>query len=117
MRFLLDENVGPSVALWLAAMEHNAASVHLDARGMSDREIIRKSYEEDRILITCDKDFGDLVFRERRPHRGVVLLRLEDYRPAAIAPVLGKLLDEHADRLSGRFVVVTDDQTRFAGPV
>lgn len=66
-------------------------------------------------MITCDKDFRELAFRERRPHGGVVLLRLENYRPDTIVRVLGILIDEYADRLSGRFVVVTDDQTRFAG--
>ena len=117
MRLLVDENVGPSVALWLAAMDHNVVSVYSEARGMPDDDIIRKSYEEDRILITCDKDFGELVFRERRSHKGVVLLRLEDERPAMIVRALKRLLGEYADRLGGRFVVVTDDQTRFAGPV
>ncbi len=116
MRFLVDETVGPSVGLWLATLDHNVASVHPEARGMSDHEIIRKSYEEDRILITCDKDFGDLVFRQRRPHRGVVFLRLRDDRPAMIIHVLGKLLDKYVDRLGDRFVVVTDDDTRFSGP-
>ena len=47
---------------------------------------------------------------------GVVLLRLEDYRPKTIIHVLGRFLDEHAERAMGRFVVVTEDQTRFAGP-
>lgn len=117
MRFLVDENVGPSVALWLATMNHNVVSVYSEARGMSDEEIVQKSYEEDRILITCDKDFGDLVFRERRFHKGVVLLRLGDERPAAIIRVLRRLFDEYADRLACRFVVVTDDQIRFAGSV
>ena len=66
MRFLVDENVGPSVAHWLSTEGHNTASVYVETRGISDREIIRRASEEDRILITCDKDFGDLVFRERR---------------------------------------------------
>ena len=115
MRFLVDENVGPSVALWLAAMGHNVVSVYLEARGLSDDQVIQESYEEHRVLITCDKDFGDLVFRERRSHGGVVLLRLEDERPAAIVRVLGRLLDKYADQLGGRFVVVTEDHVRFAG--
>ena len=115
MRFLVDENVGPSVALWLAAMGHNVVSVYLEARGLSDDQIIQESYEGQRVLITCDKDFGDLVFRERRSHGGVVLLRLEDERPSAIVPVLGRLLDRYADRLGGRFVVVTEGHVRFAG--
>ena len=114
MRFLIDENLGPSVALWLAATGHDVASVSPKWRGMPDSEILSYSNEEDRILITCDKDFGHLVFLQRRPHRGVVFLRLKDDRPDMIVLALEKLFEEHAAHVAGRFVVVTDDDTRFA---
>ena len=42
MRFLVDENVGPSVALWLSTSGHNTASVHLEMRGMSNRELFER---------------------------------------------------------------------------
>jgi len=47
---------------------------------MDDNEIIQKAFEENWILITNDKDFGDQIYREREPHHGVVLLRLDDER-------------------------------------
>jgi len=54
------------------------------------------------------------VFRERRPHHGVVFLRLDDERSIAKIATLGKLLENYAERLPDRFVVVTDTQVRFA---
>lgn len=81
---------------------------------MDDDEAIRKAFTENRILVTNDKDFGDKVYRERRPHRGVVLLRLEDERAENKIAVMQRLLDNHASRLADQFEVVTESAVRFA---
>ena len=74
MRFIVDENAGPSVAGWLRAEGHDVLSVFESARGISDDEGIRSAFAEDRILITSHKDFGNKVYREQRPHRGNILI-------------------------------------------
>ncbi len=99
MRFLVDESTGPFVAQWLREQGHAVFSVFEQARGLDDEAIIQKAYAENWILITNDKDFGEKVYRERRPHRGVVLLRLEDERAAMKIETLEKLLANHSDRL------------------
>lgn len=66
------------------------------------------------LLITNDKDFGELVFRERRPHHGVVFLRLDDERSIAKIAALEKLLENYAEKIPDRFIAVTDSQVRFA---
>jgi predicted nuclease of predicted toxin-antitoxin system len=81
---------------------------------MEDDEVIRKAYEESWILVTNDKDFGEKVYRERRPHRGVLLMRLEDERANNKIQVLTRLLEGYADSLAGKFVVVTETHVRFA---
>lgn len=78
MRFLVDECTGPAVARWLRRQGHKVFSVYEQARGMDDDDVIQKAFAEDWVLITNDKDFGEKVYRERRPHKGVVLLRLEN---------------------------------------
>lgn len=83
---------------------------------MSDNEILQKSFDEDWILITNDKDFGEKVYRARLPHRGIVLLRLNDERSHSKIEMLRRLLDDYADRLKDQFVVVTEMQVRFAAP-
>lgn len=114
MRFLVDECTGSRVATWLAENGHEVYSVYDEARGSTDNEILTKAYAETWILITNDKDFGELIFREHRPHHGVVFLRLDDERSSAKISALEKLLENHAERISDRFVVVTDSQVRFA---
>ncbi|HYA03282.1 MAG TPA: DUF5615 family PIN-like protein [Syntrophobacteria bacterium] len=114
MRFLVDESTGPAVAEWLRQQGHEVFSVYNEARGMSDEDIIRKAFAENSILMTNDKDFGDKVYRERHPHRGVVLLRLDDERALIKIETVKRLLGKYGDRLPGQFVVVTERAVRFA---
>lgn len=66
------------------------------------------------LLITNDKDFGEKVYRERRPHRGIVLLRLENERANIKIDAIRQLLRDYAERLPNRFAVVTETRVRFA---
>ncbi|MEY4166710.1 MAG: DUF5615 family PIN-like protein [Blastocatellia bacterium] len=114
MRFLVDECTGPRVAQWLSEQGHDVFSVYQEARGSDDDSIIRKACDEDWILITNDKDFGEKVFRGRHPHQGIIFLRLADNRADNKIEVLKKLLDTHSARIAGQFVVVTESGVRFA---
>lgn len=114
MRFLVDECTGPGVAQWLRERNHVVFSVFDEARGMDDGDIIAKAFAENWILITNDKDFGEKVYREGRPHRGVLFLRLEDERTTIKIETIRLLLERYADQLSDRFVVVTENKVRFA---
>jgi predicted nuclease of predicted toxin-antitoxin system len=114
MRFLVDECTGPVTAEWLRAQGHEVFSVYDSARGMDDEDIIQKAFEENWILLTNDKDFGEHAYREHKPHHGIVLLRLDDERAAVKIRVLNRLLSAYADRLPDQFVVVTEEKVRFA---
>ena len=114
MRFLVDECTGPAVARWLRAQQHDVFSVYEEARGMDDEEVIQRAFAGNRVLITNDKDFGEKVYRERLPHKGVVLLRLTDERPSVKIDVLQRLFSTYADRIPDQFVVVTETKIRFA---
>lgn len=75
MRFLVDECVGPSVVHWLRENNYDATSAYEDCHGWEDERILEKAYSEGCIVVTMDKDFGDMVFRMKLPHRGIILLR------------------------------------------
>jgi predicted nuclease of predicted toxin-antitoxin system len=115
MKFLVDECTGPTVARWLKQQGHDVFSVYDQALGISDDRVLEIAQIELRILITNDRGFGDKVFRERRPHHGVVFLRLADERAGNKIRVLDHLISQHQDALSDRFVVVTESRIRFAG--
>ena len=114
MRFLVDESTGPVVAEWLRNKGHDVYSVFSESRGMQDAEVIQKAFADNRILVTNDKDFGEKVFRERQPHRGIILLRLEDERSIVKIEIMRQLLENYAHNLAGNFVVVTETSVRFA---
>jgi predicted nuclease of predicted toxin-antitoxin system len=114
MRFLVDECTGPAVARWLRERSYEVFSVYESSRGLPDDDILQKAYSENWILITNDKDFGEKVHRDKRLHRGVILLRLEDERAAAKIATLARLLDGYEGRLGDAFVVVTETLVRFS---
>ena len=114
MRFLVDEYTGPLVARWLREQNHEVFSVYDEARGLDDDKVIQKALEEERILITNDKDFGEKVYRDGRLHRGIILLRLQDERSTSKIKMLSNLLNTYSDRIPNAFLVVTEKRVKFA---
>ncbi len=117
MRFLVDECTGPSVTRWLREQGYDVFDVYEQARGMTDNDVIEKAYEEDRILVTNDKDFGEKIYRAKKRHKGVILLRLDDERANSKIAVIQGLLENYSDRLQDNFIVVTEQRVRIAGKV
>ena len=114
MRFLVDACTGPLTARWLREQQHEVFSIYDEAPEMDDAAIIQQAVNEQWILVTNDKDFGEKVYREGHPHHGVILLRLADERPSNKIATLQRLLHQYADQLPGQFVVVTEKRVRFA---
>ena len=114
MRFLIDECTGPVVSNWLHKQGHNVFSVYEQARGADDEQVISIAINEERVLITNDKDFGEKVYKDRHPHCGIILLRLEDERSATKIEVLSHLLSQYSERLPGAFTVVSERRVKFA---
>jgi predicted nuclease of predicted toxin-antitoxin system len=115
MRFLVDECTGPSVARWLREQGHEVFSVFEQARGMNDDEIVEMAYVEGFVLITNDKDFGEQTYRDKKSHRGIILLRLGNERASNKIAVLQRLIENYSDKLRDNFVVVTEKRVRIAG--
>ncbi len=68
---------GVVVARWLRSQNHEVFSVYEEARGTDDDKILQKAWNENWILISCDKDFGEKVYRERRRQFKDEMQRLE----------------------------------------
>jgi len=83
-------------------------------QGIDDDLVIQKALDGNWILVTNDKDFGEKVFKEHRLHHGIILLRLANESAINKISVLKQLIDNHEMKLSGKFIVVTEKQIRFA---
>jgi predicted nuclease of predicted toxin-antitoxin system len=113
MKFIVDENAGPNVAKWLVANGFEAFSVYDETPGISDEEILKKAFDEGFIVITSDKDFGELVFRDNLPHKGIVLMRLVNESAPNKIRVLQSLLEQLPKQLPDKFVVLTESGVRI----
>ncbi len=113
MKFLADENIGLAIVGFLRKQGHDVVSIIEVSPGISDASVLIKATEEHRMLVTSDTDFGELVYRIRQQHAGVILLRLDDQRNANKIRVLRKLLKQHAGDLPDAFVVVTETTIRI----
>ena len=81
--------------------------------GASDTEVLQQARRDERILLTVDKDFGELVYRLRRPVLGLILLRLAPEEQTLKAPRLCTFLERESERLDGAFVVLDADKARI----
>jgi predicted nuclease of predicted toxin-antitoxin system len=103
----------------LRAAGHDVVYVAELASGMTDSDAITQAQEQRRLLLTEDKDFGELVVRWRRPVPGLVLLRIDSERRALKWSRLEAAIQKIGEGLLGHYTVV--DEVRFrvrslAGP-
>ena len=112
MNFLIDESVDAPVAERLREVGHRVACVWDFAPGMTDDDVLARANSEGAILVTADKDFGELVFRLGRIHMGVLLVRLAGLSPDRKAVIVSAAVREHAINMSGAFTVVTSGLVR-----
>lgn len=108
MKFLLDENIGKSLARFLTQLGHTTLRVKVIKPGINDFQVLSLSVERNAILITEDKDFGELVFKNKQTHCGVILLRLIDQTSENTKQALIFLLSKYPRDLESKFVVVTE---------
>jgi predicted nuclease of predicted toxin-antitoxin system len=83
--------------------------------GITDDEVLQKAFEEERILITNDKDFGEMIYKNKLFHKGVIFLRLTDEGSSNKIAVLKKLIEEQKALLKSNnfFMVVTEKNIRI----
>ncbi len=111
-KFLVDESTGKRLALILISEGYDVLFVGDWKRGATDEEVLSKAYSEDRIIITDDKDFGELIFRLSRKSRGVILIRMASISPATRSKMLIKILE--TIEVIDKFIVIRDGAVKVA---
>lgn len=110
---LANENFpGPLVRL-LRERGHRVDWVRELMMGAADREVLERAQREGRLVVTFDKDFGELAFRSRLPAgSGVILFRLSGSNPEVDQARALAALESRGDWV-GHFSVVEDDRIRM----
>jgi predicted nuclease of predicted toxin-antitoxin system len=114
LRFLADESCDFAAVRALRTAGFDVVSVAEASAGADDERVIALALEERRIVLAEDKDFGQLVFAAGRKTLGVVLLRFPASARSAVGPRMLDLVQKHADRLTGSFVVLQPERIRFS---
>ena len=112
MRLLFDQSTDQRLVPMLRQRGHDVQIVGVDyPLSLPDDRVLAIARQVGRVLVTEDRDFGELVFRYHRPHAGVIFLRLpsDEFDPK-LARLL-HVLDNYTDQLR-QFVVVTERQVR-----
>lgn len=112
-RFLVDVCVGKKVEDWLVENGFNVKTVRNINPQMKDREVLKIAVLEKRIVITMDKDFGELVYNSGLAHSGVLLLRIEDAIADEKVKIIEKILTEFQDLLFNKFCVYQHGKLRI----
>ena len=112
MRILADENLPALAVEALRHAGHDVRWVGRDSPGSSDRDVIRQATGQERLLVTFDKDFGELAFREHHGLSGVILFRISMPSAARVAEVVMAALGSRDD-WEGHFAVVEDQRIRM----
>ena len=113
MRLLADENFPGEAVEKMRADGHDVLWIRADAPGSSDPQVLAMAVAENRVLITFDKDFGELAFRARLPaESGVILFRISPSSPEHVSRVTATTLASRQD-WAGNFAVVEDDRIRM----
>jgi predicted nuclease of predicted toxin-antitoxin system len=113
IKLLMDVGVGKTVDLWLLNHGYNVISIRDINPRMSDQEILKIAVTERRMVVTMDKDFGDLVYNSGQAHAGVLLLRLEDANADEKIKDIETILKKYSDKIHNNFCVYKDGKLRI----
>lgn len=113
MKFLADEGVDKQIVDRLRQDGHTVRYVAEMEPGISDDEVLTIANQENAILLTADKDFGELIFRQGRISVGVILLRLAGLSQESKGDAVVSVIKDHADELQQAFAVITPGMVRI----
>jgi predicted nuclease of predicted toxin-antitoxin system len=112
-KFLANENIPLATVFRLRKEGFDVSSVGLDAPSIADREVIQIAVDENRTIITFDRDYGELIYKYGfRSPAGVIYLRMQNYQPEEPAELLLKLLDNQNLEFVGLFTVADERSVR-----
>jgi predicted nuclease of predicted toxin-antitoxin system len=112
VRWLADECIGAPLVASLRSLGHDVVYVAETAAGLSDTDVLALASRDQRILVTEDKDFGDLIFRRERAIPGLILIRLAPDNVALKIVRLATAIERYGEGLYGRYVVIEEDRFR-----
>lgn len=113
MKFLADECCDDGMIQYLREKGIDVLYIQESNSGSTDSQVLSEAYQKRRILITEDKDFGELVYRLKKPVYGIILLRFDPLEKEKKIQRLFDLITNYSSRLQGNFLVLDAEKTRI----
>jgi predicted nuclease of predicted toxin-antitoxin system len=114
VEFVADESCAGPVIRALRAAGHDVIAIAESSRGTPDERVMERAFDQGRVLITEDADFGELVYARGRPSAGVILVKFDrrtrNAKPVAVVEAVAKL----GARLLDGFAVIAPGRVRLA---
>ena len=114
MRFLADENCDFALVKALRQVGHDVTAIKEMMPGAEDEKVIDLAVRESRLLLTEDKDFGQLVFASSVKSAGVILIRFPAHARQTMVQTIADLIQTSSEKLRGRFVVAQPGRIRIS---
>jgi predicted nuclease of predicted toxin-antitoxin system len=113
MRWLANENIPLASIRRLRAVGHDVSAIIEDAPGSDDTVVLAQAVQEDRIILTFDRDYGELIYKRRlSPPPGIVDFRIIPATPEEPAERLLQLLAAPGFSLEDNFTILEPGQAR-----
>jgi predicted nuclease of predicted toxin-antitoxin system len=113
MTLLADESVDYRIITFLRKQNFEVFAIIDNNASISDMDVLKKSNQKSALLITEDKDFGELVFRLKLKHSGILLLRFFDTAIEIQKLRTFETLKKHQERLRNNFSTLTENRLRI----
>ncbi|WP_028523526.1 DUF5615 family PIN-like protein [Runella limosa] len=114
MKIVADEGIEARLVLGLRETGFDVLYIAEEMPSLPDEGVLDLSLRENRLLLTRDKDFGDLVYRDRKKHNGIVLVRLKDTMPTLEkVKIVCDAFRQHGTGFQGAFTVIDENYIRI----
>lgn len=113
LKFLADESLEYSIVLYLREIGYDVIAIAEDFPSVKDKQVLSMALQENRIIITNDKDFGDLVFVNKLLHKGLILLRFRTEEVEIKIKFLKSFLNHYSNKIVNKFSVIDEAKIRI----
>ena len=113
MNLVADESVDSGITEGLRKKGINVFSIAEEAGGIKDTEVLELAVKNNALLITEDKDFGELAFRLKFQHKGILLIRLSEVPRNERLSLAVETVFSNLNKLKGNFSVLTKNGLRI----
>lgn len=113
MKFLADVNIESLIVKHLRKLNYDVKWMLEEDPFVKDEDILEISFKEKRVLLSNDKDFGELVFKENRNVFSVILLRFPQDDVELKVEVIDNLINKYKTKIENKFTVISKNKVRF----